>query len=120
MKVGAAVLPEKLLGIVIPPDPHGVDLTLRPFVEVDAAHERDVHAHLTVCRAAVQAEEDAVGRGGPRRAGVGTVEADAVGWDIFQFAKLGIFIRGWYARLAFTGGCYGSVGSDISGHCCVE
>jgi len=75
-----------------------------------------VHPHIPVGGTAIEAEEDAVGGGRPGGAGVGAVEADGVGRDVFEFAELGVFVGGGDAALAATGGGDGAVGADVSGH----
>lgn len=65
---------------------------------------------------AIEAEEYAVGGGGPRGAGGGTIEAEGVGAHVFEFAKLLIFVGGGDAGLAAAGGGDEAVASYISGH----
>ena len=65
---------------------------------------------------AVQAEEDTVGSGGPGGAGVGAVEANGIGGDVFEFTKLGIFGSSGDAGLAFASGGDGAVGFDVARH----
>lgn len=65
---------------------------------------------------AIEAEKDAVGGGCPGGTGVGAVEADGVGGDVFEFAELGVFVGGGDAALAAAGGGDGAVGADVSGH----
>ena len=68
---------------------------------------------------AIEAEEDAVSGGCPCGAGVGAVEADGVGGEVFEFAELGVFVDGGDADLAAAGGGDGAVGSNVSGHGCL-
>ena len=74
MKIRHPMLLKKLLGIIIPPNPHGINLPLRPLVQIHWPNESQVHAHIAMGRAAIQAEKDTISGGGPRGAGVGTVE----------------------------------------------
>ena len=64
---------------------------------------------------AIQTQKDPVGGRCPRGASVWTIEADGVGGEVFEFAKLGVFVRGGYARLAAAGGGDHAVGLDVAG-----
>jgi len=65
---------------------------------------------------AIEAEEDTVSDGSPCRADIRTVEADCVGWNVFEFSKLGVFGSGGDADFAPPGSSDGPVGLDVSGH----
>jgi hypothetical protein len=78
MKIRHPLLLKKLFRILIPPDPHGIDLPLRPLVQIHRSDEREMHAHVAMDGGAIEAEEDAVGGGCPCGAGVGAVEAYGV------------------------------------------
>ena len=110
-----AMLAKEGPGIAIAADPHGIDLPLRPLVEVDAPYEGEVHPHRAVGGTAIQAQEHPMRHRGPRRTGVGTVEADLVVPDGLQFAKLRILVRGGDAHLALAGGGDHTVLADVAG-----
>mmetsp|Transcript_2428 Transcript_2428/g.7071 ORF Transcript_2428/g.7071 Transcript_2428/m.7071 type:complete len:239 (-) Transcript_2428:75-791(-) len=113
--VGQAVLAKERPGVAVAADPHGVDLPLRPLVEVDAPHEGEVDAHRAVGGAAVQAEEHPVRHRGPRRAGVGTVEAELVVPGRLELAELRVLVGRRDAHLSPAGGRDHSVLPDVAG-----
>ena len=113
--VRQSVLAKKRAGIAIAADPHGIDLPLRPLVEVDAPDEGEVDAHRAVGGAAIQAQEHPVGHRGPRRAGVGTVEADLVVPYVFEFPELRVLFGRRDAHLPLAGGRDHPILSDVAG-----
>jgi len=110
------MLLKELFGIGIAPDLHGVDLPLRPFVQIETADKGDVDAHPTMCRGAIQTEEDAVGGRRPRGPGGGAVEADGVGGGVLDLAELGVFAGRGDAGLALPRGGDGSIELNVAGH----
>ncbi len=69
-----------------------------------------------MCGTAIEAKEDAVGGAGPCGAGIGTIEAQSVGGDVFQFAKLSVLGRGGDGHLIVSRGGDGAVGFDVARH----
>ena len=106
---------KKRTGIAVAADPHGIDLPLRPLVEVDAPDEGEVDAHRAVGGTAIQAQEHPVGHRGPRRAGVGTVEAELVVPCVFEFPELRVLVGRRDAHPPLAGGRDHPILSDVAG-----
>ena len=85
--VRTPVLLEPGGGGAVAADSHGVHLVRCPLIELGGADEGYVDPHPSVGCGAVEAEEDAVGHGGPGGAGVGAVEAGGVGTDLEDLAE---------------------------------
>jgi len=72
-------------------------------------------AHASVRGGTIQTQKDAVRHGCPSWARGGTVEANLVGFNGFDFLELLILVLGGYADFALSRGGEGSIVSQISG-----
>lgn len=78
MKISNPLLLKEFLTILIPPYLHGINLPLGPLIKIDRSDECEMHSHVTMDGAAIEAEEDTVCCGGPGGSCVGTIEAYSV------------------------------------------
>jgi hypothetical protein len=59
MHVRQTMLTKELSRIAIPPQSHGINLTLRPFVQIDTSNKRRMDSQTTMCGGTIQTQKDA-------------------------------------------------------------
>mmetsp|Transcript_1593 Transcript_1593/g.4166 ORF Transcript_1593/g.4166 Transcript_1593/m.4166 type:complete len:386 (+) Transcript_1593:56-1213(+) len=112
---------EVFSGVGVSAEPHGVDLSLRPFVQVDGSDKGGVDPHVPVGGRAVEAEKDAISYGCPCWTRSRTIEANLVALDCLEFLELQVLVFRGKTDLPLSCSGESPVCSEITGcgvrHC---
>mmetsp|Transcript_5545 Transcript_5545/g.11042 ORF Transcript_5545/g.11042 Transcript_5545/m.11042 type:complete len:228 (+) Transcript_5545:397-1080(+) len=104
-----AVLLKEFSGGFVATQFHGIDLTLRPFVQIHRTDKGRVDPHAPVLRRTIETEENAIRDGRPSGTRGGTIKANLIGRDGFDFLELCILIGRGDADGTLPGGRKGPI-----------